>query len=29
MGRAITFQHHTQNKDTWGFSDIDIEYEIL
>jgi len=29
MGRAITFQHHTQNEDTWGFSDIDIEYETL
>lgn len=29
MNRAVTFQHHTQNKDTWGFSDIEIEYEIL
>jgi len=29
MGRAIIFQHHTENKDTWGFSDINIEYEIL
>lgn len=29
MGRAIIFQHHTQNKDTWGFSNIDIEYEVL
>lgn len=29
MNRAITFQHHTQNKDTWGFSNIEIEYEVL
>ena len=27
--RAITFQEKTQNEDTWGFSDIDIEYEIF
>lgn len=29
MGRAVIFQHHTQNKDNWGFSDIEIEYEII
>lgn len=29
MSRAITFQHHSQNKDTWGFSNIEIEYETL
>lgn len=29
MGRAVIFQHHTENKDTWGFSDIDVEYEVL
>lgn len=27
--RAITFQEKTENPDTWGFSDIEIEYEIL
>ena len=27
--RAITFQNKTQNLDTWGFSDIKIEFETL
>jgi hypothetical protein len=27
--RAIINQNLTQNSDTWGFSDIDIEYEIF
>lgn len=27
--RAITFQNTTQNSDTWGFSDIEIEFETL
>jgi hypothetical protein len=29
MYRAIVHQYKTQNNETWGFSDIDIEYEIL
>lgn len=29
MNRAVTFQYHTENKDTWGFSNIEIECEIL
>lgn len=29
MYRAIVHQYKTQNKDTWGFSDIEIEYEKL
>ncbi len=29
MHRAVTFQHETQNEDTWGFSNIEIEYEVL
>jgi hypothetical protein len=29
MNRAITHQNKTQNTDTWGFSDIDIESELL
>jgi hypothetical protein len=29
MYRAIVYQNKTQNKDDWGFSDIDIEYEKL
>ena len=27
--RAITYQQETTNPDTWGFSDIEIEYEII
>jgi len=27
--RAIIYQDKTQNLDTWGFSDIEIEYEII
>ena len=27
--RAITFQNTTQNSNTWGFSDIEIEFETL
>ena len=27
--RAITYQDKTQNLKTWGFSDIEIEYETL
>jgi hypothetical protein len=27
--RAIVYQNQTQNLATWGFSDIEIEYEIL
>lgn len=27
--RSITFQHETQNLDTWGFSNTEIEYEIF
>jgi len=27
--RAITYQQKTENPDTWGFSDVDIEYEIF
>ena len=27
--RAIVHQNQTQNLDTWGFSDIEIEYEIF
>ena len=27
--RAIVHQNQTQNQDTWGFSDIEIEYEIF
>ena len=27
--RAVTFQDTTQNLDTWGFSDIEIEFETL
>ena len=29
MYRAIVNQYKTQNTDTWGFSDIEIEYEKL
>jgi uncharacterized protein YbcC (UPF0753/DUF2309 family) len=29
MYRAIVHQYKTQNTDTWGFSDIEIEYEKL
>jgi len=29
LHRAITFQEKTENPDTWGFSDIEIEYEVL
>jgi hypothetical protein len=29
MGRAVIFQHHTQNPSNWGFSDIEIEYESV
>jgi hypothetical protein len=29
INRAVTFQEQTQNSSTWGFSDIDIEYETL
>lgn len=29
MGRALIYQHHTQNSKTWGFSNIDIECEIF
>lgn len=27
--KAVTFQNTTQNPDTWGFSDIEIEFETL
>lgn len=27
--RAIQYQQKTENPDTWGFSDIDIEYEVF
>lgn len=27
--RSITFQEKTQNGENWGFSDIEIEYELL
>ena len=27
--RAVTFQEKTENLDTWGFSDIEIEHEII
>ena len=27
--RAVTYQEKTQNPDTWGFSDIDIEFELI
>lgn len=29
MRRAVISQHETQNEDNWGFSDIEIEYEVL
>jgi hypothetical protein len=29
MQRAIIYQHETQNPDTWGFSNIEVEYETL
>jgi hypothetical protein len=29
MYRAIVNQYKTQNNETWGFSDIEIEYEII
>jgi hypothetical protein len=29
MYRAIVYQNKTQNKDNWGFSDIEIEYEKI
>jgi hypothetical protein len=29
LHRAITFQELTENLDTWGFSDIEIEFEVL
>lgn len=29
LHRAVTFQEKTENLPTWGFSDIEIEYEIL
>lgn len=29
MGRAVIFQHHTQNSSDWGFSNIEIEYESV
>lgn len=29
MHRAITFQEQTENTETWGFSDTEIEFEIL
>jgi len=29
MYRAVTSQEKTENKDTWGFSPIEIEYELL
>ena len=29
INRAVTFQEQTQNLDNWGFSDIDIEFEVL
>jgi hypothetical protein len=29
LHRAITFQEQTENPNTWGFSDIEIEFEIL
>ena len=27
--RAVTSQEHTLNPDTWGFSDVEIEFEVL
>jgi hypothetical protein len=27
--RAVMYQQLTENSDTWGFSDIDIEYEVF
>lgn len=29
MYRAIVYQHETQNPETWGFSNIEVEYETL
>lgn len=29
MYRAVTSQEKTENKETWGFSPIEIEYELL
>jgi hypothetical protein len=29
LHRAVTFQEQTENPNTWGFSDIEIEFEIL
>ena len=29
INQAITFQQETKNPDTWGFSDIKIEFETL
>jgi len=29
INQAITFQQETKNPDTWGFSDIEIEFETL
>lgn len=29
MNRAVTTQHETWNDDTWGYSNIEIEYEVL
>ncbi len=29
INRAVIFQHYTQNEDTWGFSNIEIEYETM
>lgn len=29
MYRAIIYQHETQNSETWGFSNIEVEYETL
>ena len=27
--RAIPYQNKTENLENWGFSDIDIEYEVF
>ena len=27
--RAVIYQNKTENPDTWGFSDVEIEYEVF
>jgi hypothetical protein len=29
INRAVIYQNQTQNPDTWGFSDIEIEFEVF